>query len=180
MAGIIGLERNKKAVEDLSDIFTKNGVFLIDYRGLNVPEMETLRGQIRDVEGQFRVIKNRFAIQYFKNEKKEQIGREVFNGPIAVAYSDDKYVELAKVIADFVKETKKITIKSGFLEKELVDAETIISISKLPSKEQLLSQVAFSIAMPLKKMGMMLTSPLKNVLVLMNNLKDKKEKEGEG
>ena len=180
MAGIIGLERNKKSVEDLSEIFTKNGVYLIDYRGLDVPEMEVLRGQIKEVDAKFKVIKNRFAIQYFKNEKREEIGRDIFNGPVAVAYSDDKYVELAKVIADFEKETQKITIKSGFLEKKLVDTDTIISISKLPSKEQLMSQVAFSIAMPLKKMGMALTAPLKNVLVLMNNLKDKKEKEGEG
>ncbi len=179
MAGIIGLERNKKSVEELADIFTKNGVFLIDYRGLSVPEMETLRGQIRNIDGQFKVIKNRFAIQYFKNEKKEEIGREVFRGPIAVAYSEEKYVELAKVIAEFEKETQKITIKSGFLEKKLVDKNTIISISKLPSKDQLMSQIAFSIAMPVKKMGMALTAPIKNVLVLMNNLKDKKEKEGE-
>lgn len=178
MAGITGLERNKQAVEDLADVFKNNGVYLIDYRGLNVGEMETLRGKIKEINGQFKVIKNRFAIQYFKNEKKE-IGREIFNGPTAVAYSEDGYVELAKVIAEFEKETEKITIKSGFLEKELVDKDTIISISKLPSKDQLMSQIAFSIAMPLKRMGMALNAPLKNVLVLMKNLKDKKEKEGE-
>lgn len=178
MAGIIGLERNKKVVEGLADIFKTSGVYLIDYRGLNVPEMETLRNKIRDINGHIKVIKNRLAIQYFKDNKRE-IGREVFSGPTAVAYSDDNYVELAKVITEFQKETKKITIKHGFLESELVDNDTIVSISKLPSKDQLMSQVAFSVAMPLKKMGMALSAPLKNVLVLLNNLKDKKEKEGE-
>ncbi len=178
MAGIIGLEKNKKVVEGLADIFTKNGVYLIDYRGLTVSEMEDLRGKIREVDGQIKVIKNRLAIQYFKNEKKE-VGREIFSGPTAVAWSDDRYVELAKVISEFEKESKKITIKSGFLEQSPVDKNTVISISKLPSKDQLMAQVAATMAMPLKKMGMALNAPLRNVLVLMKNLKDKKEKEGE-
>jgi len=178
MPGIIGLERNKKIVEDLSDVFKKNGVYLIDYRGLNVSEMEILRRRIKEINGQFKVIKNRLAIQYFKKEKKD-VGREVFSGPVAVACSEENYVKLAKVITEFQKETKKIAIKSGFLESKLVDKDTVISISKLPTKEQLMYQMAFSIAMPLKKIGMVLNAPLKNVLVLMNNLKDKKEKEGE-
>ena len=119
---------------------------------------------------------NRLAIKYFELEKKE-FGREVFNGPVAVAYSVENYVLVAKVIVDFEKESKKITIKSGFIEDNFVDKSKIKYIAKLPKKNQLIAQLAFSMVMPLKKMSMALSSPLRSVMTLLINLKDKKEKE---
>ncbi|MEN8154889.1 MAG: 50S ribosomal protein L10 [Acidobacteriota bacterium] len=170
------LEDKKKKVDEIGAIFNSNGVYLIDYRGLSVPEIEDLRTKIKTSDAEFKIIKNRLAIKYFEKEKKE-FGRDVFNGPTAVAYSDEKFVEVAKIVVDFEKDTKKIKIKSGFIENKFVTIDEIKNVAKLPGKDQLMAQLAFSIAHPLKKMGMALSSPLKNVLVLMNNLKDKKEKE---
>ena len=78
---------------------------------------------------------------------------------------------------DFAKEKDKVKIKFGFIEQTLADADKVIAVAKLPPKDQLLATLAFSIAMPVKKMGMALASPLRGMLVLMNNLKDKKEKQ---
>lgn len=170
------LERKQKKVDELGEIFKNNGVYLFDYRGLAVNEMEDLRNKIKTLNANLKVIKNRMAIKYFENEE-QKYGREVFRGPIAIAYSDEKFVEVAKVIVDFEKESKKIKIKSGFIEKQFVDDRQIKDLARLPGRPQLMSQLAFSMAMPIKKFGRALTAPIMNMLVLLNNLKDKKAKE---
>jgi len=177
VASAENIAKKQKIVEGLSEIFESSGVYLIDYRGLTVKEMEELRNKIRNLDSNLKVIKNRLAIKYFEKNKSD-IGREVFNGPIAIAYSKEKFVEVAKAIVEFEKESKKIEIKKGFVENKLVERDDIISISKLPSRDQLMAQLAFSIAMPLKKFGMSLSAPLRNMLILLKNLKDKKEKGG--
>ena len=176
MASTQSLERKTKKVGEIGEIFKNSGVYLIDYRGLTVSEMEDLRNRIKSCNAEIKIIKNRLAIKYFEKEKKEY-GREIFNGPTAVAYSDDNYVEVAKIICDFEKENDKIKIKSGFIEDNFVDKNQINYVAKLPNKDQLLSQFAFAIATPVKKMAMALSSPLRNMLILLINLKDKKEKE---
>lgn len=169
-------ELKEQKVNDLGEIFQCNGVYVFDYRGLTVPEMEDLRNKIKENQGQVKVFKNRLAIKYFEKEKKD-FGREIFNGPLAVAYSDENFINVAKAIVEFEKDSKKIEIKYGFIEQSFADSEKIKSVAKLPSKEQLLTQLAFSISSPLRKFGTALTAPMRNMLILMNNLKEKKEKE---
>lgn len=170
------LQRNKEQVEEIGRIFQNNGVYMFDYRGLTVPEMEDLRKKVKEHGANLKVVKNRIAIKYFEKEKNEY-GRELFNGPLAIAYADDNFIEIAKVITQFEKDTKKITVKAGFIEQTFADQNKIKDVAKMPGKEQMLATLAMSIAMPLQKMGMALSAPLRDMLILMNNLKDKKEKE---
>lgn len=170
------LERNQKKVSEIKNMLDNKGVYFVDYRGLSVKEIQNLRKKIKNLDSGFKVVKNRLIIKHFEKEKKET-GRDIFKGPTAIAYSDEKFVEVAKVLVDFIKENKKITIKSGFLESRFVGSDEIVSISQLPSREQLMTQLALSFAHPIRKMGMALSSPLRTMLVLMQNLKDKKEKE---
>lgn len=166
----------QKKVDELGEIFSHSGVYLFDYRGLPVKEMQDLREKVKALDANIKVIKNRLAIKYFEREKKD-IDPAMFKGPIAVAYSGEKFVEVAKVIVDFESKNKKIKIKSGFIEQKLVNESDIKHVAKLPGRMQLMSQLAYSIAMPLKKFGMALSAPLTSMMVLLHNLKEKKEKE---
>ncbi len=174
------LQLKEKKVDEIGAIFQNSGVYLFDYRGLSVKEMEDLRTRVRQVghDTNLKVIKNRLAIKYFQKEKKDY-GREIFSGPMAAAYGTTNFIELAKVLVDYEKENEKVQLKAGFIEQRYADREKVRAVAKLPAKEQLLAQLVFSIAMPLKKMGMALSAPLTKMLILMNHLKDKKEKEKE-
>lgn len=178
MASELILEKKKKTVDGLADIFNCSGVYLFDYRGLKVSEMGKLRGRIKQLGANVKVIKNRLAIKYFEKEKMA-IGRDLFNGPVAVAYGNEKFIETAKALVEFEKESKKIRIMSGFIEKKQVSSAQIIEAAKLPGKEQMLTQLVFSIGMPLRRFGSALSAPLTNMLVLLKNLQAKKEKGGQ-
>ena len=171
------LLKKQKGVDALDEIFKCNGVYLFDYRGLKVSEFEALRRKIRNLNANVRVIKNRLAIKYFEKQKLD-VGRELFNGPVAIAYSNEKFVETAKVLIDFEKEGKKIKVRSGFIERRLVNEKQIGEVARLPGKEQLMAQLLLSMTMPLRKFGSALSAPLTSMLILLKNLKEKKEKGG--
>ena len=171
------LLKKQKGADALDEIFKCNGVYLFDYRGLKVSEFEALRRKIRNLNANVRVIKNRLAIKYFEKQKLD-IGRDLFNGPVAIAYSNEKFVETAKVLIDFEKEGKKIKVRSGFIERRLVNEKQIGEVARLPGKEQLMAQLLLSMTMPLRKFGSALSAPLTSMLVLLKNLKEKKEKGG--
>jgi len=177
MGSAQNLEKKKKALDALSEIFASNGVYLFDYRGLKVSEMGSLRSRIKALGANVKVVKNRLAIKFFEREKVA-IGRELFHGPIAMAYSNEKFVETAKVLVEFEKESKKIKILSGFIEKKLVSDRQVAEVAKLPGKEQLLAHLVYAIGMPLRRFGSALSSPLTHTLILLKNLQDKKEKGG--
>lgn len=172
------METKKQKVDELNNIFQSSGVFLFDYRGLTVPQMETLRNRVKETGANVRVIKNRLAIKYFENENKEY-GRELFNGPLAAVYAGENFVDVAKIMVEAEKEFEKIDIKAGFIENTFADKNKIKTVSLLPNKDQLKAQLAFAMSMPIKKMGMALKAPLRDMLILMNNLKDKKEEKEE-
>jgi len=177
MGSAQALEKKKKTVDTLAEIFKSSGVYLFDYRGLKVSEMGALRGRIKALGANVKVVKNRLAIKFFEKEKMA-VGRELFHGPIALAYSNEKFVETAKILVEFEKESKKIRIISGFIEKKLVSDRQVAEVAKLPGKEQLLAQLVYSIGMPLRRFGSALSSPLTHMLILLKNLQDKKEKGG--
>lgn len=166
----------KQKVDEISQIFDSNGVYLFDYRGMTVKEMSDLRSRVKNLGAKIKVFKNRLAIKYFQQNNKTQ-GRDIFNGPLAVAYATNNFIEVAKIMVDYEKENEKVKLRAGFIENTFVNKERIKEVAKLPGKDQLLAQLVFSISMPLKKMGMALSAPLSNTLILMKNLKDKKEKE---
>jgi len=170
------IERKKKEVEEIGKIFEMDGVYLFDYRGLTVPKMQELRKRVKDLNANVKVVKNRLAIKYFESEKRDE-GREVFKGPLAIAYAGESFIDVAKILVDSEKDFEHLSLKAGFIEGNFADRNEVIALAKLPGKDQLMAQLALSMSMPIKKFGASLAAPLKNVLILMNNLKDKKEKE---
>ncbi len=118
------IEKKKKTVDELGNIFQSNGVYMFDYRGLTVTEMEDLRSRVKGFGANLKVIKNRMAVKYFEREKREQ-GRDLFKGPLAVAYANDSFVDVAKVMVNYAKENSKIDIIAGFIEQTFGDAEKI-------------------------------------------------------
>lgn len=171
------LEKKKLAVDELSELFGCSGVYLFDYRGLKVSEMEKLRRDVKACDGKVKVLKDRLAIKYF-DKVGYPIGRDVFHGPVAVAYADKRFADVAKVLVEFEKESKKIKITYGIIEQKLMSQQQVVAVSRLPSKEQLMTQLAYSVSAPLRKFGSALSSPLTHMLILLKNLQDNKAKGG--
>lgn len=135
-------------VEELKDKFQNSKVAVFaDYSGLNVAEATKLRRKLRQADCEFRVAKNTLTSLAAK-----QVGLEgvdpYLQGPIAIAFGTDP-VAPAKVLSEFIRETKKMEIKAGVLEGKVIDAKGVKALADLPPREVLLAQVVGGMQAPL-------------------------------
>lgn len=135
-------------IQELKERFENSqAAVLADYRGLNVAEATKLRRRLREAGCQFKVVKNTLA-----NLAAVQTGLEglspYLEGQVAIAFSNDP-VRPAKVLAEFIRETKKMEIKAGVLEGQVIDARGVRALADLPSREALLAKVLGGMQSPL-------------------------------
>lgn len=125
-------------VNALSSNFLDSNIIVCDYKGLSVREIESLRREALKCEVKVQVIKNTLATIAFKNAKVEGIALKDTN---IFIWGKDQ-IALSKVVQKFADaNSEKFTIKIGFFDGAVVDSNHIKSISKLPSKEELIGML---------------------------------------
>lgn len=137
------MNREEKVAEvaELSDKFAKAKIAIVaDYKGLTVPVLQELRHNLRRNDAEFRVAKNTLLIRAVEETDFKGL-QEHFIGTTAVAVSYGDPVTPAKVISDFCKDHPELKIRTGLLDGKLLSTDDITALSKLPSKEVLLSQM---------------------------------------
>ena len=114
---------------------------LVDYKGINVADDTKLRKELREAGVDYTVVKNtllKFAI----DEAGFGALDAHLSGTTALAVSKEDPVVAAKILAKYAEDSKgSFSIKAGFLDGEVIDADKVIAVGKLPSKEQLLVQL---------------------------------------
>ncbi len=114
--------------------------FLVDYKGLDVESISSLRKQLREVNAELKVVKNRLLKLASKGTHTESI-QDVMQGTSAIAISyEEDVVTPAKILINFSKENEQLKIKKGQVIGKVVEPAGIKELAELPSKEQLLAQ----------------------------------------
>ena len=134
------IEEKQKIAEDLRDRLSKSAItVLTDYKGLDVAAMNDLRRKLRAEGIEYQVVKNTLLIRAAEDNDIALI-KDYFKGPSAIALSYDDPIAPAKVLSEFAKENKKLEIKAGVMNGQVLDANAIKALAKLPSREVLLGQ----------------------------------------
>jgi len=170
------MKRSEKTgiVEDLKKVFKSSGsVILIDFKNVNVPDITELRRKVRKSGSEYRVVKNTLALRAAEGTSIEAI-KQHFEGPTAVAYTEDNVVGLAKVLRDFIKEHSGMSFRVGVLEGQVVSDEQVLSLADMPSREELLSKLLFLMNAPLTKLALALKSPVQKLAYLLKQLEENK------
>jgi len=169
------LDQKKKITEDLKEKFSRSKVVIVtDYQGMNVTTINALRRQLRDADIDYRVVKNSLLVRASQDTDVATIS-EFFKGPSAVAISYDDPVTPAKVLTEFAKENKNLKIKVGVMGAKLLDIEDIKSLSSLPSREVLLSQVLSAMNGVPTAFVRVLSGTIGQFLNVLTAIKDQKE-----
>lgn len=156
------VELKKPIVEEISAaVKDAQSVVLVDYRGLTVEQDTQLRKQLREAGITYKVYKNTMMNFAFKGTDYESL-LPYLEGPSAVAISTEDATAPARVLCKFAKTANALEVKGGVVEGIAYDANGIIEISKIPSREELLSKLLGSIQ-----------SPITNFARVMNQLAEK-------
>lgn len=158
-------------VKNLSD---SNSVILTEYAGLTVKEQTMLRAEADKVDGAFMVTKNNLIRRALEGSSKDLVKDLIpfLQGPTAVLFTKDS-VAGSKVAADFAKDHDKLKIKSGIVDGKIVSYNDIVNLSKLPSKEQLLSSLLAQLQAPAQALVRQLSAPIQNFVYGLEALKSK-------
>lgn len=137
------MNRDQKVtiIADLNESFSKAKLAVVaDYCGLKVSELQKIRIELRECDSEIRIAKNTLLKRAVKDTGSEVLSDD-FTGTTAVVMAYNDPVAPAKVLAKFADDFDKFKIRTAVLEGEKIDEGQLVALSKLPSKEILLSKL---------------------------------------
>jgi len=143
------LEQKQQAVAELAERI-RNSVagVIVDYKGITVEDDTKLRKELRESGVKYTVIKNTLIKRAAEQAELNGI-EDVLNGTSAIATSDEDYVAAARILQKFADKHENFTVKTGYLDNEVISLEKIKSLAKLPSREVLLANVLGAFQAPI-------------------------------
>ena len=143
------LEQKQQAVAELAERI-RNSVagVIVDYKGITVEDDTKLRKELRESGVKYTVIKNTLIKSAAEQAELNGID-DVLNGTSAIATSDEDYVAAARILQNFADKHENFTVKTGYLDNEVISLEKIKSLAKLPSREVLLANVLGAFQAPI-------------------------------
>ena len=145
------IEAKKGVVADIRQKFEKaQSAVLVDYRGLNVAEDTELRNLLRKAGVEYAVLKNTMINLAVKDMGIDEIKTHL-EGPTAVAFGMEDAVAPAKVLSDFMKKTKKMSVKCGVVDGAHIDDKGVEALANTPSREVLIARIMGSMMSSVSK-----------------------------
>ena len=137
------------------DIKDAQSVVIVDYRGLTVAQDTELRKQLREAGVIYKVCKNTMMKRAFEGTEFAGL-EEYLEGPSALVVSKDDATAPARIICKFAKTAEALEVKAGVVEGNVYDAAGINELSKVPSREELLSKLLGSLQSPITNLARVL------------------------
>ena len=167
-------KNNIQKVKELSACFSKaKAIYFTEYHGLDVQNITRLRKLFFEADVDYKVAKNTLIKLAIDDNGIPNI-ESVLKGSTAIAISYDEPIAPAKVIKEFTKDNDLPNVKGIILDGEFFPGEEFKKLADLPSKDELLSQLAAMLHSPLQKLASALNSPLQNFASVLKSLKEKK------
>jgi ribosomal protein L10 len=155
------------------DFLKANHAYLLAFSGLTVEQDTALRAKVRSTRSSYKVVKNTLAVRASEGTPIEAL-REHFSGPTAVAINESDPVGLAKIFKDFRQDNPSFKVKAVVLSGKPAPAEAVEAIASMPTRAELLTQLASAMKQPLQRMAAVLAAPLNKTVFAFAALESKK------
>ena len=174
MANTKIIAKKKQVVDALKEKIDSAKVMIIsDYRGIPVKDMTDLRRKLFAEKSEFKVVKNTLLKRALKAAGYDQLN-EHLAGPTGVLLGYEDPVVPLKVLVKFIDEIEKGQIKTGVVEKTVLDPKGITQMSKLPSREELIAKVVSGFQAPIYGLVNCLQGAIRKLVYALKAIEDKK------
>jgi large subunit ribosomal protein L10 len=150
------------------------GVYVIDYQGLTVKEAQELRRNLREAGATMKVYKNnlvKLALQQCDQPALD----DILVGTNAYVFYEDDPATAAKAIKTEGKKLDKLSFKGGIADGKAITAEDAMAYADLPSREQLVAQLVFTIASPLSGIASVCAGPARGLVTALDAVAGQKD-----
>ena len=165
-------EKGQVVAEVVERLERTETIVTADFRGLTVAEFADLRGKLRDAEAEMTVVKNTLS-----RRAADQTGRSALlpylQGPTGLVWVNGDAAQAAKALSDFAKTHNDVfTIRGGVLGAEDLPPASIVTLASLPSREQMLGQLAGALISPISGLAGRLNSLIGNMARVLAAVRD--------
>lgn len=172
----LGLEDKKAIVAEVSEAAQSAlSAVIADYRGLTVGQMTALRKQARDGGVYLKVVRNTLARRAVEGTEFECL-QEALVGPTVLAFSQEDPGAAARLIKDFAKENKELEVKALSISGQLLGAEQIDVLAKMPTLDQARAMLMSVMIAPVTKLARTLNEFPASITRVMAAVADEKKK----
>jgi large subunit ribosomal protein L10 len=171
------MNREQKAatIEALAaEIDGSEAVFAVDYRGISVAQAADLRARLREADATVQVVKNSLTERAADRVGAESL-KALLSGPTALTCVRGDAALAAKAVADQARATQLLPFKGGLMNGDVLDADQIRAISRLPSREVLYGQLVGIVASPVSGLVRTLNALVGGLAVALGQVQAKKE-----
>src|SRR6478672_12388608 len=162
-------EKEKIVAELAEKLKATPTLFVADYRGLSVPEIDDLRTKLIEHGARFTIVKNTLT-----KRAAEEAGADallaMLEGPTAIAFieADGDMVAVAKALADSARTTKILAIRGGILDGSPIGEDDVKNLATLPPLDVLRGQVIGAITAPLMTVVGLISAPVRDLIGLID------------
>ena len=156
----------EQVIAELTERLRNSQALLVaDYRGLTMPQIDQLRGELLKHGARFAVVKNTLTRRAAEAAGVDAL-LALLDGPSAVAFleADGDPVAVAKALGDAARTTRILEVKGGVLRGAAITADDVASLATLPPAEVLQGQLVGAIAGPLTTVVGLFTAPLRDLV----------------
>lgn len=159
----ISKKQKKEIVTQYTEWINRSkALFVTDYRGLTVKESEELRRKVRQVGGEFHIIKNTLGKLAFESTGLP-LHEEYFVGCNAIGFAFEDAPGMARALTDFARSSNFLEIKGGYLGENLLQPDDVMALAKLPPLPVMRAQLLGTIMAPASRLARTLAEPARQI-----------------
>lgn len=148
--------------------------FLINFKGLTVHQMQTLRRQVRKGGGMVKVAKARLMKRAVEGIDGAQDFKPFLRDQVGIVFASKNFPVIAKTLHDFSKQNESMQVVAAFLEQRVFDKQAFAVIAQLPPKEVLVAQLCGVLKAPTRNLVGVLHMVLVRLLFVLKQAAEKK------
>jgi large subunit ribosomal protein L10 len=171
-------QKKEKFVETISsEISGANGLILLNFKGLNFEKSNALRKSMKQQSNRYRVVKNRLLkIALEKNNINEL--NDLLVEETGIIFVFNNFTQLAKDIKKLIKSAdyQALKLKGAYFDGRMLTADEVLQIADLPSREELLTKMLFTLKAPISNTVYLFNNILVNLINVLNAIKENKTK----